>query len=306
LYLFKNYSSSELIETANDGTKFYPGDKLFEYQEHLQNKLLTGFDFDATMLRIAAMNLLLHGIDNPQIHNQDTLSSKFPDKYPDFSENYFDIILANPPFKGSLDFEDVNPQLIGKVKTKKTELLFLINFLRMLKIGGKAAIIVPEGVLFGSSKAHLAVRKLLIEENQLEAVISLPAGVFKPYAGVSTAIILFTKGGRTENVWYFDVENDGYTLDDKRLLIQSNDLPEVYQKWVDKDIEVDNDKLKKNFFVSVTDIRNNLYDLSITRYREIIHKEIVYDQPQVILNKLKSIEEEIKVNILTIEKDLFI
>ena len=190
-----------------------------------------GFDFDATMLRIAAMNLLLHGVDAPDIHYQDTLSNSFTEQFPQKAADAFDVILANPPFKGSLDYEDVHPSLLRKVKTKKTELLFLALILRMLKNGGRCAMIVPDGVLFGSSKAHQALRKLLVDDNQLEAVISLPSGVFKPYAGVSTAILVFTKGGRTDQVFFYDVEDDGFSLDDKRQPIEANDLPDALSQW---------------------------------------------------------------------------
>ena len=175
-----------------------------------------GFDFDATMLRIAAMNLMLHGVDDPDIHYQDTLSTSFPDRFPKQANESFDVILANPPFKGSLDFEDVHSGLLRQVKTKKTELLFLLLILRMLKTGGRSATIVPDGVLFGSSGAHRQLRQLLVDQNQLEAVISLPSGVFKPYAGVSTGILVFAKGGRTDNVFFCDVQADGLSLDDKR------------------------------------------------------------------------------------------
>ena len=184
-----------------------------------------GFDFDTTMLRIAAMNLMLHGVDDPDIHYQDTLSTASPSKFPKAAAEGFDVILANPPFKGSLD-EDVHPSLLRQVKTKKTELLFVALILRMLKTGGRSAMIVPDGVLFGSSNAHVALRKLLVDENQLEAVISLPTGVFKPYAGVSTGILVFTKGGRTDDVFFYDVEADGFSLDDKRDPIEANDLPD--------------------------------------------------------------------------------
>ena len=170
------------------------------------------------------MNLMLHGVDNPDIHYQDTLSTSFPEKFPRTASDGFDLILANPPFKGSLDYEDVHSSLLRQVKTKKTELLFVVLILRMLKNGGRSATIVPDGVLFGSSSAHKALRKLLVDNNQLEAVISLPTGVFKPYAGVSTAILVFTKGGRTDNVFFYDVQADGLSLDDKREAVDDNDL----------------------------------------------------------------------------------
>ena len=218
-----------------------------------------GFDFDATMLRIAAMNLMLHGVDDPDIHYQDTLSQGFSDRFPKAASEGFDVILANPPFKGSLDFEDVHSSLLRQVKTKKTELLFVTLILRMLKTGGRSATIVPDGVLFGSSTAHVALRKLLIDQNQLEAVISLPSGVFKPYAGVSTGILVFTKGGRTDNVFFYDVEAEGFSLDDKRDPIDANDLPDCLARWRARDPKKDTDPKEKAFFVSAEDIREANY-----------------------------------------------
>ena len=197
---------------------------------------LKGWELVQATARLCAMNLLLHGIDAPDIHYQDTLSNNFPDRFPELAADHFDVILANPPFKGSLDYEDVHASLLSKVKTKKTELLFVTLILRMLKLGGRSATVVPDGVLFGSSKAHVALRKLLVDENQLEAVISLPSGVFKPYAGVSTAIIIFTKGGKTENMFYYDVQADGFSLDDKREpTLDKNDLPDLLVQWQKRD-----------------------------------------------------------------------
>lgn len=195
----------------------YTGDLLAEHRKHVDTDMFHGFDFDATMLRIAAMNLVMHGVEQPDIHYQDTLSQGFLERFPHEAKEGFDLVLANPPFKGSLDEEDVDPELLRTVKTKKTELLFVALILRMLKIGGRAAVIVPDGVLFGSSKAHQQLRATLIEDNQLEAVISLPSGVFKPYAGVSTAVMIFTKGGETNKVWFYDLQADGFSLDDKRV-----------------------------------------------------------------------------------------
>jgi type I restriction enzyme M protein len=270
-----------------------------------------GFDFDATMLRIAAMNLMLHGVDDPGIHYRDTLSNSFPEKFPEFSDNAFDVILANPPFKGSLDYADVHPSLTRKVKTKKTELLFVALILRMLKQGGRSATVVPDGVLFGSSKAHRALREMLLDENQLEAVISLPSGVFKPYAGVSTAIIVFTKGGQTENVFFYDVQQDGYSLDDKRTPssendtpigpLEKNDLPDVLEKWRNRDKLKLNDRKEKAFFVSAEEIRKEKYDLSINRYKEIVYEEVVYEAPKVILKKLRALQDEISKDLDALE-----
>src|SRR6185436_12202512 len=256
------------------------------YRAHIQNEMFHGFDFDATMLRIASMNLMLHGVDNPDIHYQDTLSNSFPEKFATQAAGGFDVILANPPFKGSLDEGDVHPSLTQAVKTKKTELLFVTLILRMLKKGGRSATIVPDGVLFGSSKAHAALRQMLVKDNQLEAVISLPSGVFKPYAGVSTAILLFAKGGKTDHVFFYDVEADGFSLDDKRDKIVANDLPDVVKRWKEKDLKRDNKRTDKAFFVPVKDIQENNYDLSINRFKEVVHNEVAYEQPIVILKKL--------------------
>jgi len=248
------------------------------------------------MLRISAMNLLLHGIDSPDIHYQDTLSNNFPDNFPQFAEDSFDVILANPPFKGMLDFDDVHPSLLSKIKTKKTELLFVTLILKMLKLGGRSATIVPDGVLFGSSKAHQGLRKMLVDENQLEAVISLPSGVFKPYAGVSTAIIVFTKGGQTEQVFFYDVEADGYSLDDKRDKIETDDLSDMLTQWQQRDPKQESDRTAKHFFVHAKEIRKNKYDLSINRYKEIVYEEEVYDPPEVILDRMVELEKEIMVD----------
>ncbi|MBW2624236.1 MAG: N-6 DNA methylase, partial [Deltaproteobacteria bacterium] len=272
-YLLRKYSSEvpedEVFEDAED-EKIYSGDRLEDYWDHIRNKMFHGFDFDATMLRISAMNLLLHGIEAPDIHYQDTLSNSFPDRFPDYAEAGFNVIMANPPFKGSLDYDDVHKSLLSKAKTKKTELLFVTLILRMLKMGGRSATIVPDGVLFGSSKAHQALRKMLVDENQLEAVISLPSGVFRPYAGVSTGIIVFTKGGKTDNVFYYDVQDDGFSLDDKRDQLYDSkfagDLPDVLKRWQNRDPKKDTDRTQKAFFVPADEIRKKKYELSINRY----------------------------------------
>lgn len=303
-YLLEKYTSPEGIIENEDGSKIYSGDLLEPYREHIQNEMLHGFDFDATMLRIAAMNLMLHGVESPDIHYQDTLSSNFSDKFPKLATDAFDVVLANPPFKGSLDEEDVHASLIGKVKTKKTELLFLTLILRMLKKGGRSATIVPDGVLFGSSKAHVSLRQLLVDENQLEAVISLPSGVFKPYAGVSTAIVVFTKGGKTDNVFFYDVEADGFSLDDKRDAVPENDLPDVVKRWQARDSKLDNNRTDKAFFVPVKDIQENNYDLSLNRYKEVVHEEVKYDSPKEILGKLKKLEQEIINDLMELENIL--
>ena len=293
-YLLKEYTSPEMVYEDEGGEKVYPGDKLERYRDHIQSGMFHGFDFDITMLRISAMNLLLHNIDAPDIHYMDTLSNRFPEKFKPQSEEFFDVIMANPPFKGSLDYDDVHPSLLKKIKTKKTELLFVTLILKMLKTGGRSATIVPDGVLFGSSKAHQALRRMLVDDNQLEAVISLPSGVFKPYAGVSTAVIVFTKGGRTDNVFYYDVQADGFSLDDKREpQPDKDDLPDMLARWQARDPEKDTDKTRKHFFVSAGEIRGNKYDLSINRYKETVYEEEEYDPPKEILDRMMGLEKEI-------------
>ncbi|AXN34591.1 type I restriction-modification system subunit M [Vibrio coralliilyticus] len=326
-YLLEKYSSSEGTdkEQAFDAegkpvldvygepvfNYLYAGDKL-ENRHHIDTDMFHGFDFDATMLRVAAMNLVMHGVKQPDIHYQDTLSQSFIERFPDEAKNGFDIILANPPFKGSLDEEDVDPAILKVVKTKKTELLFVALIQRMLKVGGRTATIVPDGVLFGSSKAHQTLRKHLVEDNQLEAVISLPSGVFKPYAGVSTAILIFTKGGSTNNVWFYDVQADGKSLDDKRTPIKDNDLPDLVEQYKayqaavaeGQSTEQWSDKTQKSFLVAKDDIKSNKYDLSINRYKEVVYEQESYEEPKVILGKLKALENEILADLNELESML--
>jgi type I restriction enzyme M protein len=308
-YLLQTYTSPEaIIEETDPETgaveKIYTGDKLEPYRAHIASGMFHGFDFDATMLRIAAMNLMLHGVEDPDIHYQDTLSTSFTDRFPKASSDAFDVILANPPFKGSLDFEDVHSSLLRQVKTKKTELLFVALILRMLKNGGRSATIVPDGVLFGSSTAHRDLRKLLVDSNQLEAVISLPSGVFKPYAGVSTGILVFTKGGETRDVFFYDVQADGRSLDDKREKIDENDLPDCLARWRTRDPSGDTDRTQKAFFVPGAEIRENGYDLSLSRYKERVYEEENYDPPHVILERMKTLNAEIADDLTELEEML--
>jgi len=300
-YLLRQHTSEagkhvELIDGEEHTT--YSGDLLGAHRKHVDTDMFHAYDFDTTMLRIATMNLIMHGVAEPDVHYQDTLSQSFEERHPKGSKGAFDLILANPPFKGSLDEQDVAPDLLRVVKTKKTELLFIALILRMLKVGGRSATIVPDGVLFGSSKAHVQLRQHLIENNQLEAVISLPSGVFKPYAGVSTAIIIFAKGGKTENVFFYDVQSDGFTLDDKRTQIGDGkgDLPDVlakYQQWCEGKIDLEN-RAAKAFEVSVDDIRDQGYDLSINRYL-VKPKEVrIAVDPRKILGDLIELEAEIQ------------
>ena len=308
-YLLETYSSPEgVIEETDPNTgkpePIFTGDLLEEHRDHIQSGMFHGFDFDVTMLRIAAMNLMLHGVDDPDIRYQDTLGHSFTERAGEIASDAFDVILANPPFKGSIDFDGVDAKLLSQVKTRKTELLFLVLILRMLKSGGRSATIVPDGVLFGSSRAHVGLRQILIDDNQLEAVISLPPGVFKPYAGVSTAILVFTKDGRTDDVFFYDVEADGLSLDDKRDPIDANDLPDCLAAWKRRDPKSDTDRKAKAFFVPADEIREAKYDLSLSRYKDIVYEEEEYDPPQEILGRMKTLNEDIARDIQELEEML--
>lgn len=300
-YLLEKYTSPKGKLKGESGETIYTGDLLEPYRDHMQNGMFHGFDFDATMLRIASMNLMLHGVENPDIHYQDTLSNSFPEKFPKQASAGFDVVLANPPFKGSLDEGDVHASLTQNVKTKKTELLFVTLILRMLKKGGRSATIVPDGVLFGSSRAHLALRKMLVKEHQLEAVISLPSGVFKPYAGVSTAVLVFTKSGKTDSVFFYRVEADGYSLDDKRVPVPDNDLPDALRCWNKRSAKADVNRLAKHFMVPAKEIEENDFDLSFNRYGEVNHERIDYDPPLAIVARLRALEADIAKDLSELE-----
>ena len=276
---------------------------------HFHDDMFSGFDFDSTMLRIGSMNMILHGIDNPDVSYRDSLSEEHG-----AVEDSYSLILANPPFAGSLDYESTAKDLLQVVKTKKTELLFLALFLRLLKPGGRAAVIVPDGVLFGSTNAHKALRRILVEDQKLDGIVSLPSGVFRPYAGVSTAILVFTKtnSGGTDHVWFYDLQADGRSLDDKRAeLLPSdkldvlatltanehakNNLPDALARWRERDRgELDRSRENQSFSVPKADIAANGYDLSINRYREIAHDAIEYAEPAEILADLSALEDEIQ------------
>ena len=266
-------------------------------KDHYMNHMFHGYDMDRTMLRIGAMNMMTHGIDNPFIEYRDSLSDQNPDK-----EKY-SLILANPPFKGSLDADTVSADLLKVCKTKKTELLFLALFLRMLRIGGRCACIVPDGVLFGSSTAHKAIRKELVEGNRLEAVISMPSGVFKPYAGVSTAVLIFTKTGHggTDNVWFYDMTADGFSLDDKRSPVQGNDIPDIIARFRNLEAEKDRQRTEKSFFVPKAEIVENGYDLSINKYKKTEYKPVEYPSTQEIMAELHEIEMQITAGLEELE-----
>lgn len=289
-----------------------------DLRRHFHHGMFHGFDFDNTMLRIGSMNMLLHGVDNPDVRYKDSLSQDHAGE-----EEKYTLVLANPPFAGSLDYESCAKDLLQIVKTKKTELLFLALFLRLLKPGGRAAIIVPDGVLFGSSKAHKTIRQILLEEQKLDAVISLPGGVFKPYAGVSTAILAFTKtnSGGTDFVWFYDMEADGWSLDDKRTPLLSeeklgmaagqvltaeehakNNLPDVLARWSGRDrAERDRPRTMQSFCVPKSQIAEAGYDLSVNRYKEVVHQEVEQVPPKQILKDLMRLEEEIQKGLRELE-----
>ena len=259
------------------------------FREHFNSEMFTGIEFDSTMLRIGAMNLQLHGIEKPNLIGKDSLSEDNADIREQFS-----LILANPPFKGSLDYDSVDPSILQTVKTKKTELLFLGLMLRMLKTGGRCAVIVPDGVLFGSSKAHKQIREELVENQKLEAVISMPSGVFKPYAGVSTAVLLFTKtkSGGTDKVWFYDMQSDGFSLDDQRKELKDSDLADIVERFTHLGGETERKRTEQSFLVPVDEIKSNDWDLSINRYKEIIYEEVEYDPPAKIIADIKRLDGE--------------
>lgn len=267
-------------------------------REHFNNTMFYGNDMDRTMLRIGAMNMLLHGVENPNISYRDSLSEQNTD------EEKYSLVLANPPFKGSLDYEAVSADLLKITKTKKTELLFLALFLRILKKGGRAAVIVPDGVLFGSSNAHKQIRKEIIDNNKLDAVISMPSGVFKPYAGVSTAILIFTKtgSGGTDKVWFYDMKADGRSLDDKRQPIAENDIPDIIARYNNLEAENDRQRTEQSFFVPVEDIIANEYDLSINKYKEVVYEAVQYESTEVIMGKIEALEKEIQAEMVELKK----
>jgi type I restriction enzyme M protein len=299
-----------LVSAAEYITDHYH-DELFvksgseKYQKKYKESMFYGFDTDQTMLRIASMNLMLHGIEDPHMEYKDSLSKG------NLEEDKYSLILANPPFKGSLDYSEVADNILAKVKTKKTELLFLALILRLLKNGGRCAVIVPDGVLFGSSTAHVSIRKEIIDNHKLEAIISMPSGVFKPYAGVSTAIMIFQKTsvGGTDQVWFYNMLADGYSLDDHRRELDlnnhtNNNIPDIIERYNNLDCEESRTRTEQSFFVSVDEIRTNKYDLSIDRYTEQILEEIHYAPPKQILQEINLLDIEIKKGLQKLEEML--
>lgn len=345
-HILETNTTPDVLEYDEEGKPHHLiGDRIADkkLQQFLKSHALTGYDFDATMVRIGAMNLMLHGIDNPSFRYTDSLSKSYKEK-----ETY-DVVLANPPFKGSIDKSDVNERF--SVKTGKTELLFIELMHDLLVTGGRCGVIVPAGVLFGTSNAHIGTRKILIDKCKLEGVISMPAGVFRPYAGVSTAVVAFQKGGTTDKVWFYDMEADGFSLDDKRQKVPENDIPDIVEKWKqmcrpelgsgpkpsaeqvlkqvqhNKEMKLaeepkvaygksdssvvppdaglpqnDSGPVGKCFFVPVEEIRANKYDLSISRYKQIEHKEIEYEKPVAIMAKVLGLEKEIENDIEQISR----
>ena len=284
-------SAGFIVESAKYITEHYKNELLKkEHSEHYKNDMLHGFDTDQTMLRIGAMNLMLHGVDNPDIEYKDSLSTDNTD-----TEKY-SLCLANPPFAGSIDNEAVSKSLLAITKTKKTELLFLALFVRMLKNGGRCASIVPGGeLLSGKKNAHIAIRKELIDHQRLQADISMPSGVFQPYSGVSTAILVFTKtnAGGTDNVWFYDMKADGYSLDQKRDAVKENDIPDVIARFRNLEAEADRTRKEQSFLVPVEEIREKDYDLSINKYKEVERVKVEYEKPAVVLGRIEVLQGEI-------------
>lgn len=266
--------------------------------QHFNNDMFYGFDFDYSMLRIASMNMMSHGHQNPNIGYQDSLSEDASNL-----KEFCTCVIANPPFKGSLNKDTIAKNLASEVSTTKTELLFLALMIRILKTGGRACVIVPDGVLFGTSNAHTTIRKKLIDNQKLEAVISMPSGVFKPYAGVSTAILIFTKtnSGGTDKVWFYDMQNDGFTLNDNRTPIEENDIPDIIASYKNRHNEDNTDRKAKHFFVEADEIRQNGYDLSINKYKEVEYEEVQYEAPSKILADIKALESEVQTSLNELE-----
>lgn len=283
-------SAGFIVESAKYVQEHYKRELLkTDGMKHYKSGLLHGFDTDSTMLRIGAMNLMLHGVDNPDVEYKDSLSTDNTD------ENKYTLCLANPPFAGSLDYDAVSKSLLAITKTKKTELLFMALFVRMLQPGGRCASIVPDGVLFGTSTGHKSIRKEIVDNHRLQAVISMPSGVFKPYAGVSTAILIFTKtnAGGTDKVWFYDMKADGFSLDDKRSQIADNDIPDIIARFHNLEAEESRTRKEQSFLVPVEEIREKGYDLSINKYKEIEREVVVYEAPEVIMERIAALETEI-------------
>jgi type I restriction enzyme M protein len=282
-HILKKYTTPDMVKIDEDGTPHnLIGDKIVkkEHWDLLSKSTFYGFDFEITMIRIALMNMILHGIMEPNIRQIDTLSKRFDQK------SVYDVVFANPPFAGYVDKSDINDNF--KLDTTKTELLFVELFHNLLNVGGKAAVIVPNGVLFGSSNAHVKARQLLLENSDLQAVISMPSGVFQPYSGVGTAVLVFVKGGKTENVWFYEMKADGFSLDQKRDFIDGKgDIPDIIKKFKQRS------KSAQSILVPFSEIKKSDYNLSISRYKKVEHEEVAYEEPEVLIEKVSQLEEEI-------------
>lgn len=289
-----------LVSSAEYIRRHYENTMTDEQWENFANKTFSGYDTDYTMLRIAAMNLMLHSITNPDIDYKDSVSKQ------NNVSNKYTVCLANPPFKGTVDAESIHDNLKAVTNTKKTELLFLALFLRLMQKGGRCACIVPDGVLFGSSKAHKSIRKELIENHQLKAVISMPSGVFKPYAGVSTAVLVFvkTEAGGTENVWFYDMKADGFSLDDKRSEIAENDIPDIIARFHNLDGEMNRERTEQSFFVPKQEIVDNDYDLSINKYKKTEYVAVEYPPTSEIMVEIEDLNKVIETELSELKKML--
>lgn len=278
------HQKNELMKT--DNMKYY------------KSGMFSGFDTDQSMLRIGAMNMMLHGVEDPNIRYQDSLSGENTER------DAYSLIMANPPFTGSVFQEEISKDLLALCKTRKTELLFMALFIKMLKVGGRCASIVPDGVLFGSSSAHKALRKELVENQQLRAVISMPSGVFKPYAGVSTAILVFTKtnAGGTDKVWFYDMKSDGFSLDDKRTPIDQNDIPDIITRFQHLEDEENRERTEQSFFVPKDEIAGNDYDLSINKYKKTEYVAIEYPPTEEILTEIEALNQQVETETAELRK----
>jgi type I restriction enzyme M protein len=297
-HILESNTSLDLIKTDSEGNNYnFEADKL-DYEEiEILNNSIYGYDFDPTMVRISLMNLMMHGIENPQISQINTLSTRFTQK------EQFDVILANPPFKGSINKEELNEEFT--ITTMKTEILFLELMYNSLNIGGRCGVVVPQGILFGNSKAHKSIREKLLVDCRMDAVISMPSGVFKPYAGVATAVLIFTKGEPTKNLMFYNMESDGFSLDDKRTFIDGNgDIPDIIEKFNTKNREMFNNRKEKCFLVPFDEIKENGYGLSISNYKEIEYEEIEYESPEILSKKIMDLENKIINDLEELEKIL--
>lgn len=312
---YLNRINSSEAGTRQDGD----GNLLEPHRQHINNQMFWGFDINSTMVGLSSMNMMLHGVSGANIFPLDSLGQSIKTSHPQQDHEFFDVMLANPPFGINLDESKINPDLLRVVKSKRSELLFVAHILCALKLGGRAAVIVPYGLLSGTSNAHFQLRKELIENNQLQGVLSLPAGVFKPTTGIQTAVLFFTKGGSTEHVWFYGLQADGYSLDNKRRPLKdtgSNDLADAIEQWgkyqkllkanaSEKEIDqIFGDKTHKCFVVDASEISSNRYDLSVSRYKEEVLEDVIYESPKVILQQLMSLEEEIMDDLKVLENML--